>query len=561
MISRKISLSLLLALSASPRLALGGFIQYAELARNVPLTAPHYRDMVRQVFIDGYSVYQQYALGHDVVNPVSQDFSDDRNGWGATIIDSLSTMYVMGLENLFHEGVQYASALDFSQSKTPDTVNVFETSIRYLGGLLSAYELSGRQYPALLAQAQILADKMVFAWANGSDIPCSQIDFHGNVPKQGVSNIAEAGTLTLEWGMLSKYTGNDTYRLLAERSALHIANMGAPLPGLPAQGIDPSTGSSVGSYVTWGGGSDSYFEYLIKYPRFNFDASNVFADSWRAAVDTSISTLLRYSTYGNWTYLADYDPSGTESIRHVGSHLACFHGGNWILGGRLLDNDTIVNYGLQLTDACWNTYASTSTGIGPELWAFTSSDGSYTGSGSNLTLTESTFNAKNGFYITQPNYMMRPEVLESNFYAWRVTGDTKYFGRAVTALQSFIDYLTVSGNETMGYTGLQDVMDEGVRGSLSDGRIDKTESFWFAEVLKYLYLTFDDPANYNLDDYVFNTEAHLFRTPTANWDTVYGSGKPYYPNAPFTTTKGALPQVSGIPGLVSTALGLLNVGA
>ena len=60
---------------------------------------------------------------------------------------------------------------------------------------------------------------------------------------------------------------------------------------------------------------------------------------------------------GNWTYLADQDDSGT--IRHIGSHLACFMAGNWIMGGRLLNNQTIVNLGLELNEGCWNTYAST----------------------------------------------------------------------------------------------------------------------------------------------------------------------------------------------------------
>jgi hypothetical protein len=125
---------------------------------------------------------------------------------------------------------------------------------------------------------------------------------------------------------------------------------------------------------TWGGGSDSYFEYLIKHARLSNTNNKLFANTWLTAVDSSIKTLLRTSTVGNRVYLADFDDN--KQIRHVGSHLACFDGGNWILGmalnislealsnvlltgGRLLNNQTIVNVGLQLVDACWNTYAST----------------------------------------------------------------------------------------------------------------------------------------------------------------------------------------------------------
>ena len=60
---------------------------------------------------------------------------------------------------------------------------------------------------------------------------------------------------------------------------------------------------------------------------------------------------------GNWTYLADLDDSGT--IRHIGSHLACFMAGNWIMGGKMMNNATINSIGLQLNEACWNTYAGT----------------------------------------------------------------------------------------------------------------------------------------------------------------------------------------------------------
>ena len=73
--------------------------------------------------------------------------------------------------------------------------------------------------------------------------------------------------------------------------------------------------------------------------------------------------------------------------------------------------------------------------------------------------------------------MQRPEVLESNFYAWRITGDTKYVERAASAVASFNKFLRVS---TGGYAGISDVNNQ------QTSLIDETESFWFAEVLKYL---------------------------------------------------------------------------
>jgi mannosyl-oligosaccharide alpha-1,2-mannosidase len=270
---------------------------------------------------------------------------------------------------------------------------------------------------------------------------------------------------------------------------------------------------------------------LIKYQRLNNTLDPIFADSWRAAIDSSIKTLLKTSTVGGHVYLADFDD--TRKIRHVSSHLACFHGGNWLFGGRLLENQTIIDIGLQLVDSCWNTYASSTTGIGPERFAFTSADGGYTG-GSQPSPDQLTYDAKHGFYPTSSYYVLRPEVLESNFYAWRVTGDEKYLGRAVAATESFRKYLKVPSG---GYAGLIDVNDP------SKGMFDDTESFWYAEVLKYLYLTFDDPAHYSLDKYVFNTEAHPLKVPPAPKEGTYGTGTAPSPG-PFKTTSGKLPAVS-----------------
>ena len=88
---------------------------------------------------------------------------------------------------------------------------------------------------------------------------------------------------------------------------------------------------------------------------------------------------------------------------------------------------------------------------------------------------------------------MRPEVLESNFYAWRYTGDTKYYDRAISAYQSFQKYLKTPNIDAFAPINNVNAADGG-------GFINDMESFWFAEVLKYLYLTFDDPDHISLDE-------------------------------------------------------------
>jgi mannosyl-oligosaccharide alpha-1,2-mannosidase len=118
------------------------------------------------------------------------------------------------------------------------------------------------------------------------------------------------------------------------------------------------------------------------------------------------------------------------------------------------------------------------SGIGPEVFAYISKDGEYTGKKSSPTPEQRAFYEKHGFYITAPDYILRPEVLESNFYAWRATGDTKYYERARVAVQKFNSHVLLKTNG--GAVGLDDV------DNLDSEQIDDTSSFWFAEVLKYL---------------------------------------------------------------------------
>lgn len=119
------------------------------------------------------------------------------------------------------------------------------------------------------------------------------------------------------------------------------------------------------------------------------------------------------------------------------------------------------------------------TGIGPEAFAYFSNKGNNTGQ--TVTAADLAFFDEHGFFIESGSefYLLRPEVLESNFYAWRVTGDTVYLDRAASAISSFQKFLSAPA----GFAGLNNVSDT----VKSDSNfIDDTESFWFAEVLKYL---------------------------------------------------------------------------
>ncbi|KAJ7889770.1 seven-hairpin glycosidase [Mycena leptocephala] len=482
----------------------------------VPSNYTSRSDDVKTMFTTSYAAYKKYAFPHDDLAPISTGNFDFRNGWGASVVDAMVRFWCClrsDSQDIFLDAVNFSSQIDFTVSKVDETVSVFETTIRYIGGLLASYELSGAKYPVLVAKAKEVADKLTFAWVGDNEIPYGFLNFTTNAPQIATTNIAEAGSLTLEWSTLSKYTNNATYENLATTSAKHIANLPAPLPALAPQLLDPATGDFVGAYIV----------IPPKYARLTNTDDPIYIDTWK------VDILLKISTVGNHTYLADMDDDG--QIRHVGSHLACFHAGNWLYGGMLVQNQTIVDYGLKLNEGCWVGYPSPSTGIGPELFSWISPDGNFTG-GDPPTAEQLEFYNEHGFYITNSLYILRPEGFR------RVTGDTKYLDRASGAIDSFNKYLAASSG---GFAGLSDV------DNVANGFWDVMESFWFAEVLKYLYLTFDDPTHISIDDYVFNTECQPFKAPPA-LDSYQGSGKMMAAKS-FTVHDGVAPAatVSGLP--------------
>ncbi|KAF8609807.1 glycoside hydrolase family 47 protein [Ceratobasidium sp. AG-I] len=494
-----------LCLISFTNVASAGRIQKPDL--QLPPDAAANAQRVIDMFKSAYNDYKTFAWGHDALAPLFGEFIDGQNGWGATIVDSLSTMHVMGLQDLFNEGVNFTLAIDFSHSKTNDTVSVFETTIRYVGGMLSAYELGGKKDERLVQKAQKLADKLTCGWVGNNDLPYNELNFTTNQPIIQNTSIAVAGTLVLEWYRLSEYTGNTTYRTFVEKAMRRIGLSDSPFPGLPVQMFEPHSNRPNSTYITWGAGSDSYFEYLIKYGRLTNNADNYWTKQWLIAVDSSITYLAREAVgtdIKGLLYLGDWH-NGT--LQHVGTHLGCFHGGNWIMGGLLTDNDTIVQYGLRLTDTCWNTYERTVTGLGPEVFGFVSSEGNRAGR-IDPTSYDLEFYKEHGFYSYNDTewayYDLRPEVLESNFYAWRATGDLKYQKRAPAALTSIEKHCKLEH----GYVGIRDV-----RVNTQKAYINQTETFFFAEVLKYIYLTFADPSVIHLDEWVLNTEAHPLIAP------------------------------------------------
>ncbi|KAL1924216.1 uncharacterized protein VTP21DRAFT_7251 [Calcarisporiella thermophila] len=457
------------------------------------------RDAVRNAFRHAYNGYRKYAFGHDELKPVSNKPADPRNGFGATIVDSLDTMYIMGLEEEFKEAREFVAKLDWNKYTDP-MVQVFETTIRYLGGLLSAYDMSGDR--VFLDKAVELADKLMPSFNSPTGIPYQYVNFKSGAPARsgetgGASVLAEIGTLQLEFGHLAQLTGNRTYFTKVQKVVDVLDKAKTTYPGLYPIYINPETAEFETSFVTFGGGGDSFYEYLIKL--FIYYGGE--KPQYLRMYDESITHFAKYMVSGtaNFSRLIQMnDLDGKNPIFHQGE-LACFLPGNLILAARITDNPFYEQLAYPLMNSCYNAWIKTPTGIAPESWWYVNSAGKRSrdfGTPENKKRSE-----KWGFWPDSEGYILRPETIESLFYFYRLTGNPKYQDMGWQIFNSIEKYCKTSS----AYSGLKDVTDP------SKGMDDTQESFFFAETLKYLYLLFSPPNVVSLDEWIFNTEAHPFR--------------------------------------------------
>jgi mannosyl-oligosaccharide alpha-1,2-mannosidase len=126
------------------------------------------RDAVKATFLRAWTSYKEKAWLKDEVLPISGGFKNNFGGWGATLVDSLGTLWILGMKDEFHQAVEAALTIDFMDpSKMEgDEISVFETTIRFLGGFLSAYEIAGCEDTRVLDKAIEVADMLYIAFDN-----------------------------------------------------------------------------------------------------------------------------------------------------------------------------------------------------------------------------------------------------------------------------------------------------------------------------------------------------------------------------------------------------------
>ncbi|KAL1500514.1 hypothetical protein AB1Y20_013170 [Prymnesium parvum] len=468
----------------------------------VAAAEPERQRMVRDAFVHAIGGYTAHAWGLDELDPINR-VGVASYGMGLTIIDSLDAMVLMGLRDDFERALGWVEhALTFGEQ---EGINVFEVTIRVLGGLLSAYELSAE--PILLRRAEEIAAQLLFAFKTPTGIPYGTVSLNKGVRfnpawAAGASTIAEVATLQLEFRALSRHTGDPVYEAAAQRIMKHLRNMPWPeqLPrGLYPTFISPELGEFVNADVTLGARADSLYEYLLKQWLFSGRTD----ERVRAMYDDSIKAIRKYlvrrgndevcencTFVGMWNYR-------TDRFQPQMDHLACFMPGVLALGAEGETAAEELQLAEDLMRTCYRMYAEQPSGLAPEICVFQSKG------------VPASAQAKHS--------LLRPETVESLFILWRVTGKQRYRDWGWDVFLAIERGCKIS---TGGYSGVLDVT-RPAHELQYNGRM---ESFFTAETLKYLWLLFGDGTDIPLDQYVLNTEAHpLLIHEDYQWGSRWGS--------------------------------------
>ena len=412
-------------------------------------------DEVKQEFLHAWNGYKKYAWGHDELLPLSKGYKDWYNeSLLLTPMDAFGTMKIMGLNKEAKEDKDLIlSKLSFDKDIS---VQVFEINIRMLGGLLSAYQLDGDK--RFLDLAVDLANRLMPAFDSPTGMPYRYVNLKTGATSDSISNPAEIGTLILEWGTLSKITGNNIYYQKAKRALEEVFKRRSAI-GLVGTFINVNTGEWTNTDSHISGAIDSYYEYLLK--------------GWLMFGDEDLKNMWDVSIKAINKYLADNTKNGFwygHADMNTGKRTATLFGAldAFFPAELILSGDTTRAEKLQAS--CYKMWML--EGIEPEEIDYS--------------------NMK----ITYPNYALRPENIESAYYLYHFTGRSEYLEMGKDYFESIVRYC----RNDVGYSTLKSV--------ITKGQGDLMHSFFLAETLKYCYLIFAPQNTIDFKMTLFNTEAH-----------------------------------------------------
>mmetsp|Transcript_35470 Transcript_35470/g.102151 ORF Transcript_35470/g.102151 Transcript_35470/m.102151 type:complete len:515 (+) Transcript_35470:49-1593(+) len=438
---------------------------------------------VKEAMLFSWGKYKEQAWGHDEIKPVSGG-TTDWVGLSVSMIDALTTLHLMGLKAEFEDAAHYIQNATLPIADEGEN-SFFEVTIRALGGLMGAWSLTGE--PVFRDAGRHLANNMMPAFRTRTGMPAHSIDVSTGVPQEDYGVVlAEAGTLQMEFQTLTDATKDTQYIAAADKSEDAVLTASGP------RGMIPNTlsgGQSPPVFMTrsmsMGGAGDSYYEYLLKHWLQTGKKQTALKDKWRQAMSDMQRTLVD-KTAGGRTYLAQIDQSGFKKPSM--DHLSCFVPGMLMLGSRSLPKSEVdpdwEPLAEELTETCYQMYNRTETGLAPDYTIFVNSGEE----GEDMRVPEDGGAAN----------LLRPEVAESLFYMHYYTGDHKYRRMAYDIFSAMQKH----SKAAYGFAQVADVR------SVPAQQQDTQPTWWFAETMKYLFLTFAPRETLDLNRWVLNTEAH-----------------------------------------------------
>jgi mannosyl-oligosaccharide alpha-1,2-mannosidase len=405
--------------------------------------------------------YRQRAWGKDEIKPVSGGFSSfplKNQHLGLSIVEALDTLWVMGLDQQFRDGVDWVKAsLSFD---VDGEVSVFETSIRLVGGLLSAHHASAD--PVLLAKAKDLADRLLPAFDTPTGMPFRYINLRSGARRGSVLSPAEIGTFLPEWGTLSRLTGDPRYAAATRKAAVAVYERRSKLDLLATQ-IDVNTGQWKSKVATVGSLGDSYYEYL-------WDSWQLFGDAeFKRMYEVCTAAILKHQQVWKdgalWIADVDFETGRTVSAKQ--DVLAAFYGGLLGQGGAMKEGIAYTESWARLQDRF---------GVLPEQYDYAKAK------------------------ATQVSNALRPEFADACFNLWLLDASPHWrdLGRQ--------HYLAMKrwNKARYGYTGLSNVTTDPKRQS------DNCPGYWWSEQMKYYYLLFSDTPRFDYRHNYLSTEGNVF---------------------------------------------------
>ncbi|KAL1668072.1 glycoside hydrolase family 47 protein [Schizophyllum commune] len=441
------------------------------------------REKTRELWYHGFDNYMEHAFpldeltplscngqGPDWANPANIASNDVAGNFSLTLIDVLDTFVILNDPEGFNNAVR--NVIDWVHFDVNTKPQVFETTIRVLGGLLSGHIFASEPGPfylpwykgELLNLAHDLGKRLLPAFGTPTGLPVARINLrHGIQRGESVETCtAGAGSLILEFATLSRLTGDERFEKVAHKAFFALWNRKSDV-GLVGNTVNTWTGAWTSPLATGiGAGIDSFFEYALKWYIMSGDVE--FLDVW----DDAYSAIMRYirSPDGFWYRQVNMN-TGDPAYATIDS-LAAFWPGLQVLAG---DVQSAIRLHMLYTDI-WKLYS----GI-PEVY-------------------DTSFKAATSF-----QYPLRPEFVESTWYLYRATQDPYYLDVAERILFD----ITTRSKVECGLAGIQDLR--------TNKRDDRMESFALSETLKYLYLLFDEDNYLHRDDsnWVFTTEGHILK--------------------------------------------------